>query len=142
MALQLSILHESGKQVINLENKRVLKLMEELPFQEVLCVCVCCVQVYLSFCLSISVCVVRLGILERKRENRERQNKFILGCIIMSTSPHVVVNALISIEVNINHHLLLDVLTKPAYTGAPKYNPKSQNLCRKVIALVKARRTK
>ena len=36
VALQLSLLHGSGnKQVINLDHKKVVKLMEELPFQEV-----------------------------------------------------------------------------------------------------------
>jgi spatacsin len=38
VALQLSLLHQAGKQVINLDNKRVFKLMEELPFQEALIV--------------------------------------------------------------------------------------------------------
>jgi spatacsin len=39
VALQLSLLHGSGnKQVINLDHKKVVKLMEELPFQEALIV--------------------------------------------------------------------------------------------------------
>ena len=125
MALQLSLLHESGKQVINLENKRVLKLMEELPFQEVLCVCVCvvCKSIYLSVRLVCVLCVFWVYLRERERTEKDK-NKFILGGIIMSTSPHVVVNALISIEVNIDRHLLFDVLTKPAYTGAAAFSTK------------------
>ena len=53
VALQLSVL-QSGRQVINLDNKKVVRLMEELPFQEVCvhgCVCVC-----RGVCMCVCVC--------------------------------------------------------------------------------------